>query len=87
VASLGDIAYDLNDYPNDPSEHFVFIEGYSHVGNWERALELTQQALSVTPVMEPLLCRLWQRIERSTNESQEKEEAIVWINTNLNCAQ
>jgi len=30
VASLGDLAFNQTDYPNDPSERLVFIEGYAH---------------------------------------------------------
>ena len=85
VAQLGDIAYNQNDYPNDPSEHFPFIEGYAHAGNWERADELTQQSLSITPIMAPLLCRLWQRIDASTPDTQEKDFAIATIFTQLGC--
>jgi hypothetical protein len=85
VASLGDLAYQLNDYPNDPSEHFVFIEGYAHTGNWEKAKELTDQSLSVTPMMEPLLCRLWERIDASTMDSQEKEIIVSSFHSQINC--
>jgi len=85
VAQLGDIAYNQNDYPNDPSEHFPFIEGYAHTGNWERAGELTQQSLSVTPIMAPLLCRLWQRIDASTLDNQEKDITIASLYPQLGC--
>jgi len=87
VASLGDIAYNLNDYPNDPSEHFPFIEGYAHIGNWDRALELTRQAEDISPVMRPLLCRLWHRIEISVPISNEKTSTISSINSELGCLQ
>jgi hypothetical protein len=85
VASLGDIAYNLNDYPNDPSEHFPFIEGYAHIGNWVRAHELTRQAQDVTPVMSPLLCRLWHRIEISVPVGDEKISTLSSINSELGC--
>ncbi|OGO13476.1 MAG: hypothetical protein A2Y53_03065 [Chloroflexi bacterium RBG_16_47_49] len=86
VAYLGDIAYQLNDYPNDPSEHFLFIEGYAHTGNWERAHALSEQSQSVTPLMEPLLCRLWQRIAGSTADNQEKDATITLVYSQLNCS-
>jgi len=85
VASLGDIAYNLNDHPNDPSEHFPFIEGYAHIGNWMRAHELTRQSQEISPLMEPLLCRLWQRIDKSVPESDEKVSTITSINSELGC--
>jgi hypothetical protein len=86
VAQLGDIAYNQNDYPNDPSEHFPFIEGYAHTGNWTRARELTDQSQSVTPFMAPLLCRLWQRIDAATPDSQDKAATIDSIYTQLVCS-
>jgi hypothetical protein len=86
VAQLGDVAYHLNDYPNDPSEHFPFIEGYAHTGNWLRARELTEQSQRVTPLMDPLLCRLWQRIDASTTESQEKDTSIATVYSQLGCS-
>jgi hypothetical protein len=87
VANLGDIAFTLNDYPNDPMERFPFIEGYAHTGNWERAFELTKESQNVTEFMEPLLCRLWQRIDRTTTGTPEKDGIITTINAELNCAE
>jgi hypothetical protein len=87
VAYLGDIAYNLNDYPNDPSEHFPFIEGYAHTGNWSRAKELTKQSQSVTPLMTPLLCQLWQRIDATTPDGQEKNTTIASVYSQLGCDQ
>ena len=50
--------------PQRPAERIPFIEGYAHLGNWPRAQELSLQAAAITPVMQPVLCRLWQRIGR-----------------------
>jgi hypothetical protein len=86
VAHLGDFAYNQNDYPNDPSEHFPFIEGYAHTGNWVKAHELSEQSQSVTPLMTPLLCRLWQRIDVSTPDSKEKETTIASVYSQLGCS-
>ncbi|MBK6791612.1 MAG: hypothetical protein IPG80_03540 [Anaerolineales bacterium] len=36
VTRLGDVAFALNDHPNDPLEWFVFIEGYAHKGDWKK---------------------------------------------------
>jgi hypothetical protein len=85
VASLGDTAYSLNDYPNDPSEHFVFIEGYAHVNNWERARELSDQAMKISPIMKPLLCHLWNRIDATTSENPKKSDTMTVIYAQLSC--
>lgn len=70
VVRLGDIAFNLGDYPNDPLERFVFIEGYAHAGQWERALDLSEESHRISKeFVGPLLCRLWERIETETAES------------------
>jgi hypothetical protein len=75
VVQLGDEAFKLkNDSPNDPVERFVFIEGYTHVGEWERAVELSKVSYRVSrEFVGPLLCRLWDRIETETAESAERD--------------
>jgi len=37
VAELGNTAFKLDDYPNDPLERFVFVEGYAHTGQWQKS--------------------------------------------------
>ncbi len=66
VARLGDQAFAGSDYPNDPMERLPFIEGYAHVGNWGRAGELTRESDAITPLMRPILCKLWGRIAAHT---------------------
>lgn len=74
VARLGDAAFQLDDYPNDPIERFVFIEGYAHVGRWEDALEYSKVSYKVSKeYVGPLLCQLWKRIEAETASSQERD--------------
>ncbi|MEW6286727.1 MAG: hypothetical protein AB1509_10910 [Chloroflexota bacterium] len=74
VARLGDAAFQLDDYPNDPVERFVFIEGYAHVGRWEDALEYSQVSYRVSKeYVGPLLCQLWKRIEAETASSPESD--------------
>ena len=76
VANLGNEAFNLNDHPNDPLERFPFIEGYAHAGQWQRALELSQESLDVTDLVKPPLCALWQRIDTDTPTSPEKDAAF-----------
>ena len=75
IVQLGDKAFQLeNDSPNDPVERFVFIEGYAHMGDWERAVELSKVSYRVSrEFVGPLLCRLWNRIETETPESVESD--------------
>jgi hypothetical protein len=85
VVALGEEAFATGDYPNDPMERIPFIEGYAHVGNWNKAVELTHESLNVTPMMEPILCRLWERISLLTPESLEKDETIPNVMTEMSC--
>lgn len=85
VAALGDAAFALDDFPNDPMERLVFIEGYAHTGGWQRALELSAESQRVTPLMQEPLCALWARIARNTPASAEKEAALAAVEADLGC--
>jgi hypothetical protein len=86
VAALGDQAFRLDDYPNDPLERFVFVEGYAHVGEWKKALEYAQVSYEVSKnYVGPLLCRLWERIEREVPVSLEKTEFVIQSKTLFGC--
>ena len=86
VAKLGDVAFKLEDHPNNPVERFVFIEGYAHVGDWKRAIKLSRESYQVSKdYVGPLLCRLWQRIETETTGSLERSEALSEVETMFAC--
>jgi hypothetical protein len=83
---LGDMAFKLEDHPNNPVERFVFIEGYAHVGDWDRALKLSKESYQVSKdYVGPLLCQLWRRIETETVDSQKKTEALLEVKTIFSC--
>lgn len=85
VVALGEQAFALGDYPNDPLERVPFIEGYAHTGNWERAYEETQEAYSVSPLLSAPLCQLWQRIAADMPNDVEQEATVAIVTTELNC--
>jgi len=86
VAELGDIAFALDDYPNDPIERFVFIEGYAHTGDWRRAEELSLTSYRVSKeYVGPLLCILWDRIERDAGTAAEEKSNIKEVKAKLGC--
>jgi hypothetical protein len=86
VVDLGDKAFSLSDYPNDPVERFVFIEGYANSGNWERAGELALQSYKVSPnYVGPLLCKLLNRIGREAPTVNFKESSLNDLNTKFSC--
>ena len=86
AAQLGEEAYASGDHPNDPTENFVFIEAYAHIGAWGNAKQLSAGAMRVSPsYMRPLLCPLWARIDAETPEHPDKGETISQVSAELSC--
>jgi hypothetical protein len=88
VAKLSDTALKLNDHPNNPVERFVFIEGYAHAGDWERALKLSKESYKVSKdYVGPLLCQLWKRIETETIDDlpDGRTEALSEVKSMFSC--
>ncbi|MEK6753062.1 MAG: hypothetical protein AABZ00_12460 [Chloroflexota bacterium] len=87
VVELGEIALALDDHPNDPLERFVFIEGYAHVGDWEKAVELSTTSYKISKnYVAPLLCKLWSRIERETQSTPEQAAALDNVRSKFGCS-
>ena len=87
MVSLGDEAFASGDYPNDPFERVPFIEGYAHTDNWQRAAELTLETYQVSNLTQPLLCKLWERIESETPQGQIKTDTIISLHSELDCSE
>ena len=85
VLRLSELAFGLKDQPNDPAEWMPFIEAYAHSGDWQTAISLTGKSAQISDVMQPVLCRLWQRIERETPVSGERTEVLQTIDDQLHC--
>jgi hypothetical protein len=86
VTHLGDDAFALDDYPNDPVERFVYIEGYAHTGDWQKAVEYSSASYKVSKnYVGPLLCKLWDRIERETAASAEQKSALTDVRDGFEC--
>jgi hypothetical protein len=77
VNRLADAAFKLDEHFNNPVELFVFIEGYARADGWDKAVELSKEARQVSKsYVDPLLCKLWKRIEAETVESEGRTEAL-----------
>lgn len=86
VVKNGEIALSLSDHPYEPAEQFVFIEGYAHVGEWERAVDLSKDAYDVSPdITGRMLCGLWSRIVAETTDSLERSAALSEIERMIAC--
>jgi hypothetical protein len=87
ITQLGDVAFALNDYPNDPVERFVFVEGYAHTANWEKAVKLSMDSYGVSrKITGPLLCKLWDRIARETKDTPERKVTLDAVQSKLECS-
>ncbi len=86
VIRLAEIAFALDDHPNDPVERFVFIEGYAHMGDWARAQELSLESYRVSKeYMAPMLCSLWTRIEKMTPPNAEQAMTVNAMREEFAC--
>ena len=86
VSDIGDAAFKLEERPYDPLELFVFIEGNAHVGEWQRALEISRESQEASEAgVGPLLCLLWERIETQTAESVERGATLSEVKSMFAC--
>jgi hypothetical protein len=57
VVKLGDETLQKGLNASEPSELYVFIDGYAHTGNWQRSIQLMNLAYSKSKGLEASLCR------------------------------
>ena len=90
VSRFGDQAFEKG-FPDSTKKHVtefvVFIEGYAHTGDWQRAIELTLEAYKIDHRMKDMLCHTWERIIVDSPEPLGKLEALEIVNTRLGCEQ
>lgn len=86
VVKMAGTAASIDDHPYDPAEHMVFIEGYAHTGEWDRAIELSKEAYKAGEgYVGPMLCKLWERIKAETTGGSERGEAISEVRNRFGC--
>lgn len=75
--------------PRTPSEWLLPVEAAAHAGDWQAALDYTVQAMTPTyaeqPSMQPVVCRLWQRIDKNTPAGDEKTAALDAVADEWGC--
>lgn len=87
VVRIAELAFALNDTPNDPVERFVYIEGYAHLGDWKKAVELSKDSYRISKsYVGPLLCKLWSRIERETAINPEQAAVMGEVRSEFGCS-
>ena len=87
IAMLGDIAFALEDRPNDASERLPFVEGYAHVGRWDDATRLSFEVVDEQPAMGLTVCRTWLRLEGLVLGGDGRQQALRDIYQALPCDQ
>ena len=84
IVSLAEIAFTLDDHPNDASERFPFIEAYARTGDWNRAVQLSRDTAQISELYQPMLCKLW-NILNAEIPGDEKNEAVGQISNEIGC--
>jgi len=64
VARLGDRAFSIPYYPDDPTEYLPFLEAYARLGRWDEAQALSTRIAASVPLLRPVLCAFWQDLSR-----------------------
>jgi hypothetical protein len=78
VVKMAETALSMSDHPFNPAEQMVFVEGYAHTGDWDRAMELSREAYKAGEQFAgPMLCRLWKRIETETTDNPKQKTVIT----------
>jgi hypothetical protein len=85
IYTISNIAFGLNEYPNDPAERLVYIEGMAMTDHWDLAARYTAATSEVTPLLQPLVCGLWRRIDAKTPYTQAKQITINNVNNYMDC--
>jgi hypothetical protein len=66
--------------PRTPSEWLLPIEAAAHAADWDAALDYTAQAMTPAyanqPSMEPVVCKLWERIDENTPDGEGRQDAL-----------
>ena len=86
IQLLWNSAIDNNVQTTIGTEYIPFIDGFAHIAHWQTAAELTISANKLSKAMNSILCPLWDSIEQSTSDSEERDETIRQIKMKLECA-
>jgi hypothetical protein len=90
VARLADLglALDQELYEVNAPELVTYIDGYAHTAQWEKALQLTERTLMLSPRMDRMLCDTWNRLAEanSIQSGPEKESALAKVRDQINCS-
>jgi hypothetical protein len=72
-------------YEANAPELVIFILGYAHTGQWQKAQALTKEAMTINVQMRNMLCYNWQQIELTTQNDEQQQAAITAMYKQLGC--
>jgi len=87
VANLGDQArvMDKKFSKETVAEAVPFIEGYAYMGQWQNALQLSQEMYKTQNKTQGLLCLVWKNLLQSTIGNPDRQAATNQIQNQLRC--
>ncbi len=87
VADLGDqaLAGNTKPYRKNTTELVPFIRGYAHVGEWDKAEQLSLEAFQTWDNTRLLLCDVWRDIHQTTSPDSRGEAAYDTSTQALKC--
>ena len=87
VSQMADKALIINKHftEKNVSELIPFVMGYAHTGQWEKAVDLSNDAYNIWDKTQYPLCDAWKLIVASTPDSNGKASSIEKIEKTLKC--
>lgn len=67
------------------SELIPFIKGFAHVGNWEKAVTLSELAMTTSPKMQNMLCQTWYQMYSQLPEGDGRDKAYSQLALGIPC--
>ncbi len=71
--------------PYNGTELVPFIEGAAMLGDWQQAVLLTKDAVSLSTGLENVLCQTWARIVKESSDTAGAEAAAAEVDQFLSC--
>ena len=74
-------------YEVNAPEYLPYIEAHAHLGQWDKAIQITETAYELNSRMQRILCDTWERISITTKSTDQKGEAVQEMYQTLSCSQ
>jgi hypothetical protein len=87
VVQLGETALKLGkEFTRDTASELVpFIDGYAHMQQWDKAVQLSLYAYQAANKTQNILCQTWYEIWKANPQDPGFQEAIVTVKNEIQC--